>query len=224
MKQNFKQRATKKPINIDPPTDHEKFISSDSKRFYRNVCTDLKVVHGRTIQKSKEVLSLHSPLTVRFRRFLRHQWGSFRGSSQTLLRESCHSRSLQKVVNQFSNPIFWILVISVRFWTFPMKVTMFVSLLMTSCLPLANQIDVYSLILFDGEKSNTATCLKPDFQVISKWFVGSVVPRGGHNDFPYPLQAILLYSPITDWKINIGHIIFGSIRATYANITAPTHS
>lgn len=58
--------------------------------------------------------------------------------------------------------------------------------------------------------------LKPDFQVISKWSIGNVVPRGGHNGFVHPLWSLFTYPHLTDWKINIGYIIFKYMPATCA--------
>lgn len=47
-KQKFKQRASK-PISMNPPTDTAKFITPESKRLYKDVYSEIKVVPGYTI-------------------------------------------------------------------------------------------------------------------------------------------------------------------------------
>lgn len=54
MKQKFKQRSSKKLVNMDSSIDIEKFITPDPKKLYRDVRASLKVMHGRIIQKALE--------------------------------------------------------------------------------------------------------------------------------------------------------------------------
>lgn len=54
-KAKIQAQSLKKPVNMDPPTVPKRFICPDSRRLYRNVCTDRKVVHGRIIRNSQKV-------------------------------------------------------------------------------------------------------------------------------------------------------------------------
>lgn len=48
-KQKFKQRASKIPISMNPPTDTAKFITPESKRLHKDVYSEIKVVPGYTV-------------------------------------------------------------------------------------------------------------------------------------------------------------------------------
>lgn len=55
MRRKCKQRASKRLVNIDTPIDQEEFISPNSRKIYRTVCTHRNVVHGSTTQNAPEV-------------------------------------------------------------------------------------------------------------------------------------------------------------------------
>lgn len=78
---------------------------------------------------------------------------------------------------------------------------------------------VFSRIFISGEKTTTATHVKHDFHVISKWFTGNIVPRGSQKDFLHLIQAPSMYSLVTVRKVSVRYIIFESIRHSHANIT-----
>lgn len=65
MQRSFNQRASRRPVNMDPPTNPGKFISPDSRKLYRNVCVDPEVVKGCIIQPAQEVC-YHFTLLYRF--------------------------------------------------------------------------------------------------------------------------------------------------------------
>lgn len=73
----------------------------------------------------------------------------------------------------------------------------------------------------DCERVTTATQLNPDFRVICKLFIGNIVPQVDQKDVLYPLQALFMYALLTDWILNVGCIIFESLRVAHAGRTAP---
>lgn len=51
----IQDKASKKPISTNPPIDAEKFITRESKRLYKDVCSEIKLAHRETGQKVPEV-------------------------------------------------------------------------------------------------------------------------------------------------------------------------
>lgn len=80
--------------------------------------------------------------------------------------------------------------------------------------------EVYSLISVNGEKPKTATGLKPDFRVISKWFVITLFLVVITMICPTSSEFVSLFPP-RRLKSNMGYIIFNSMRSTYAAISSP---
>lgn len=143
------------------------------------------------LKGSQSLLLLFPTLLVCARPNLRHQWGGMRVGCQTLL---CQPRS-SKGTDLFSGPILRKLnpsPPSMRFWTFPTRWPYLFSAY--EKLPVFGKP---SLMSFSHPswwwEGRHATRLKPDFRVISKSFIGNVVPRGGHEDFLHPLEALFLF-------------------------------
>lgn len=106
-----------------------------------------------------------------------------------------------------------------RFWTFPKKVTILISLPMTSCLPLAKPIlmSFLSSRLIVGRPPLPPTLvrfLRHFLVVYWKCYPSRSSPRLS----PYR-QSLFMYAFITNWKISVGYIIFQSMRATHTSIT-----
>lgn len=64
--------------------------------------------------------------------------------------------------------------------------------------------------------SKSTTQLEPEFCIISKWFIGNVIPGGGREDFLHPFQPFFTYSlPYYRLETEIGvHYLESMLVAT----------
>lgn len=66
--------------------------------------------------------------------------------------------------------------------------------------------------------------LKLEFRVIFKYFIDNIVPKVGHKELLHPLQSILMYALVIDWKINLGFITFELCVPESLNCLTSTHT
>lgn len=88
--------------------------------------------------------------------------------------------------------------------TFLAKVNMFFSPLLINFLYIRNSSPKFSAI-FWPLLIHVKSCRQPSQTgIISKFFIGNIVPRVGHKDFLHLLQPIFMFALLTNGKINLG--------------------
>lgn len=198
MKEKFKQRAPKRHVSMVGPLTKKNLFSRLQKALSQ--CVERNGMHGHTIQQAQELLPAHPPLSIWPRQFLGLQRRCFQGVRQTFLRQLHHFRSAGRYITRSTSHLLRTLIefslsTLCEILNLP-KEGDHIYLSAYDKFPAFGKSESkgYSLISVDGKKRNIATRRKPDFRVISKWFIGNVVPWRGHNDYLHPLQAMFLYS------------------------------